>query len=185
MLHRLCWTSVLTGLVLLAGCSLPRTPQVDMMRYPDPPTAEYAPALWSLEGLEGQPRLAAYEDLLPPESSLDPGTTAWHEAPHPTPVSLSSIGQRYASPGALLVASLDALSLMDSLGQDHWEQTQRIWQEEDRAIGIIMLWGYQDDAVRGRDYRLWMREDRRGWFIESLETRYHCGRGVQVDGTCL
>lgn len=171
-------------MLILAGCALP--PESRVM--PDPPTMppdSYAPAMWNLKGLEVQPRLSAYRDRLPADSSYEPGTTTWREAPHDVPADLSVIGRRRDDPSSLLRALDRELGLSAGLGRSMWEQTQRIFVTEGSATGLILQWGFQDDAVQGQDYRVEMSEDARGWFIERLETRHHCGRGVSDNGLCL
>ncbi|PMR74288.1 hypothetical protein C1H69_13585 [Billgrantia endophytica] len=125
-----------------------------------------------------------YRASLPGDLGFEPGSTAWQEAQRPIPRHLGAGGERHASPGALLQEWMSEADLMASLGQDAWEQTQRIYLEDDTATGIVMQWGFKDDAVLGQDYRLQMRRDTRGWYAEHLETRYHCGRGVS-EGLCL
>lgn len=170
---------------LLAGCALPPEPKVDLPEPPDPPYAAYAPPQWDRAGLEVQPRLAAYRGQLPGDLSYEPGTTAWRETQHEIPPSLTVSGDREDSPGLLLQALITDLDLMQSLGRSLWEQTQRLYLEDGRAVGVVLQWGLQDDAIQGRDYRVWMSEDARGWYVERVEIRYHCGRGVNDKGLCL
>jgi hypothetical protein len=145
----------------------------------------YAAPQWVPHGLAVQPRLAAYRDALPDDLGFEPGTTEWQDAQGEIPAHLGPEGTRSPSPGALLQALITELDLMAPLGRELWEQTQRVHQEDDTATGVVLQWGFKDDAVLGQDYRLAMREDTWGWFAERLETRYHCGRGVSEEGLCL
>lgn len=172
-------------LSLMAGCALPPESRVHLSNPPERPPGGYAPSLWDRQGLEAQPRMTAYLDRLPADSSLTPGTTSWRELTDALPAKLGVVGRRHASAGGLLLALVDALGLSDGLGRAMWEQTQRIHWQEDRAIGVVMQWGLLGDAVLGVDYRLHMRQDARGWFIERLETRHHCGRGVTESDLCF
>lgn len=151
----------------------------------DGDTALRPPAIWNRQGLEEQPRIADYRDRLPGDLGVEPGTTDWQAPRQPLPDALGAAGQRHASPGALLQALDMALELAAPLGDELWEQTQRIHLESDRAIGLILQWGMKDDAIQGQDYRVSMARDAEGWYVERLETRYHCGRGVSEADLCL
>ncbi|QTF93369.1 hypothetical protein [Halomonas sp. BM-2019] len=160
--------------LLLAGCQA-ISPSGDAQ----------APSQWDRFGLEAQPRLAAHRAALPGGLGFDPGTTGWQEAGQALPEGLTRDGQRHASPAALLQALVTELDLAATLGQEVWEQTQRLHLADDTAVGVVLQWGFKDDAVLGQDYRLTMSEDADGWYTERLEIRYHCGRGVSDDGLCL
>ncbi|EPC01999.1 hypothetical protein L861_20315 [Litchfieldella anticariensis FP35 = DSM 16096] len=170
---------------LLVSCALPPEPQVALYEPSRTPYAIYAPSQWDRKGLEAQPRLAAYRDRLPPDVSYTPGTTSWQEVSHEVPGALTIAVSRQDSPGTLLQALASELDLGEPLGRSMWEQTQRIYREDERAIGVILQWGFYDDAIQGQDYRVWMRQNGQGWYVERMETRYHCGRGIGENGLCI
>jgi hypothetical protein len=72
----------------------------------------------------------------------------------------------------------------DLLGDEVWEQTTRIFYDDERAVGVVLLWGFEDDAVAGRDYRIHMRLRAGAWRVERIEERDHCSRRVTTDGLC-
>jgi hypothetical protein len=93
--------------------------------------------------------------------------------------------RRSNTPGALLSAHTAAIGSAE-VGPDVWEQTIRIWQDnENEAIGVLLRWGFKDDAVTGHDFRMHLRRSDDGWHIDRIEERFHCGRGVSEDGLCV
>ena len=73
----------------------------------------------------------------------------------------------------------------ESLGESVWEQTARVWTDgPDTAVGILMQWGFQDDAIAGRDFRISMRRVQAEWRVDRIEERYHCRRRVSAAGLC-
>ncbi|MDQ3459122.1 MAG: hypothetical protein M3498_07465 [Deinococcota bacterium] len=140
-------------------------------------------AWWQEDGLLWQPRLAELEPAR--DYGFEPGSTAWQEAE--LPEALREGG--WASPGALLLAAVRELALESSLGIDTWELTLRVLEAADEAAdeaaGVVLEWGFKDDAVAGSDWRLAMRRGGEGWRATGLERRFHCRRGVSAGGLCL
>jgi regulator of replication initiation timing len=144
----------------------------------DPPAAAPQPER-TPEGLHEQLRTLFERDE--PED-FDPGTTDWTSAEHP-----EGLEDAYDSPGALafdLAAVLDA----PSLGMDTWETTTRVLLDEDDpdvAYVAVLSWGFADDAVAGRDYRMTITHDDGAWTPGGAEERFHCRRGVTDDDLCV
>lgn len=140
--------------------------------------------MWSREGLTAQDRM---EDLKERADDADPATTPWQETDYEVPEELTEEGdERAGTPGALLGELAESFRLTDALGHDVWEQTTRVFYENDEHVtGIILQWGIKDDAVAGRDFRVRMTRDDDGWFVEEVDQRAHCARGVTDDDLCL
>ena len=138
--------------------------------------------MWSEEGLESQDRM---EDLREVRDGA-PGTTPWSSENIEVPEGLGDADADGAvAPGALLVELLSAMGVGAGLGTEVWEQTIRVLQQDgDEAVGVLMQWGFKDDSMAGSDIRAHMRRGDSGWYIERLEQRFHCARGVS-DGLCL
>ena len=143
--------------------------------------------LWSREGLDAQWRVEWLRQRMPPGLGYSPGTTPWRPVViDPVPGIVSPDVPQAATAGALLAEMALRLGPVDGLGEEVWEQTTRIWFEaEDEAVGVILRWGLKDDSVAGHDHRVTMRRGVAGWYVEAVEERDHCSRGVTAEGRCL
>lgn len=154
------------------------------------PPADRGPEapLWRREGLEAQPRMARLRATTPAALEFEPGTTPWQPLKVPPPLTREGIPPEddpAGTPGGLLLELARALAWTEGLGRETWEQTMRVWEEEGRAVGVLLEWGFQDDAIAGRDLRVHMARGRGGWYVERLEQRWHCLRRVTPEGLCL
>lgn len=191
--------AILMVILLAAGCTTPKQQdeeeavasepaELETVEEPAPEQVDPAPAgasMWSEEGLEAQPRLEELAQQTPPDMGT-PATTDWRSSNHEIP---SDLGRRTeggpTSPGTLITALSRELRFDDALGVDVWEQTTRVHQEDDdRATAVILRWGVKDDSLAGMDLRVQMATANDVWFVEELEERFHCRRGVS-DGLCL
>ena len=142
--------------------------------------------LWSREGLGAQWRVEWLRQRMPPGLGYSPGTTAWERTTIDLPLPLGADAAQAPTAGALLADMVLRLGPVDGLGEDVWEQTTRIWFEaEDEAVGVILRWGLKDDSVAGHDHRVTMRRGIGGWYVDAVEERDHCIRGVTAEGRCL
>jgi hypothetical protein len=92
---------------------------------------------------------------------------------------------RADSPGMLLGALVHEKSWAGVLGEAAWEETLRVHSDGgDVAEGIVLQWGFMDDAVAGRDFRVFMRGTAGTWTIDRIEQRYHCRRAIGADQLC-
>ena len=157
-------------------------PEVDDVDEADESHRRAAP-LWQREGLDVQQRM---DDLRAHNDMYDPETTDWRESRRDIPGELADVdGDGPGSAGQLLFELVGALNFESRLGVDAWEQTMRVHSDEtDAAVGVIMQWGFKDDATAGSDLRVSMEYTGEAWQITSLEERFHCRRGVS-DGLCL
>ncbi len=139
--------------------------------------------MWSDEGLDAQDRMDELRQL----RDGAPGTTDWSDAGDEIPDELGeSDADKAVSPGALLVELMDAMNVAHGLGTEIWEQTIRIHQQDDEeAVGVLLQWGFRDDSMAGSDLRAHMKRGDSGWYIDRLQRRFHCARGVTEDGLCL
>ena len=142
-----------------------------------------APRPWSQEGLEFSWEMEALKaDPSVPEG-YSPDYTEWTENPEVLSALSEDPGIRGPEPG-ILVGSLAAHLGGETLGQNVWQVTARAFRTDpDRALGIVMLWGFKDDSTAGRDYRLHMRETDGTWEVTRVDVRQHCWRGV-TGGLC-
>ena len=143
---------------------------------------EAAPAAhdpFTREAFEYQPEMDALRQRVRPEDTVTPATTQWQPWTEPVP-SLTA-----ATAGALLGALVDRQGWAGVLGEAAWEETLRVLPAgDDAAEGIVLQWGFMDDAVAGRDIRIRMRLQNGMWSVERMEQRYHCRRGVSADQRC-
>lgn len=143
--------------------------------------------LWTADGLVDAMRT---HFPLPPDhpEEWEPAPTRWEEVP--VPPHFRAGRAEYDSPAELLLnraAELDG-GEEGGLGRDIWETTLRVLPHESdppRATGVILQWGFKDDAVEGRDVRLHMERGDGGWFVTAMELRLHCRRGVTGGDLCL
>ena len=56
--------------------------------------------------------------------------------------------------------------------------------DDDTSVAMIQVSGYPDDSIAGEEYRVLMQRGPDGWYVESVEVRTHCRRGVS-DGVCV
>jgi hypothetical protein len=151
--------------------------QVEQGRAPDAPAAPRTP-----EGLAEQLHVWAadlVEDLAAPE------TGDW--APRDVPEGYDeAAGPAFDSPGELVLA-LAAERYASTLGLD-WEVATRVLlgADETTAMGMILAWEFDDDAIAGRDIRLSMvRDDEGSWYVRTMEERIHCRRALDDEsGGC-
>lgn len=143
-------------------------------------TESFDAPIWSDEGLFVQPRMHQLEQ----HEYWEPETTSWRESERELPqrFDLDARGQGASSPGQLTVELVEELRLAEMLGLDIWEVTTRVSQNDDRATGAIMQWGWKDDAIAGGDFRVEMRRVDDRWYVERLEERFHCRRGITDGG---
>jgi len=147
-------------------------------------TATDTVAPFTREGLEVQREMTLLQQRTPPSLELKPGTTAWRAMERSDQQAVSD-STRHTLPGAFLSALVLSLGWPDALGDAVWEQTIRVWSEsDDSAVGVVLQWGMQDDAVAGRDLRVQLRLVNGIWHAEKLEERFHCRRAVSADGVC-
>jgi hypothetical protein len=138
--------------------------------------------LWDERGLAVQPRMAELVRASR-EYGFKPATTPWQDE------AIGHLGRvTWDEPGIALQEVAQALRLYEFLGLDTWEVTHRLYLDEDRedrAVGVLLSWGFKDDAVAGADYRATFTRWEGGWQLEALERRFHCRRGVSAEGLCL
>ena len=143
--------------------------------------------IWSREGLEAQPRMTMLQQHASRDPGYTPGTTLWRLLEESTSAADDDRdSSRFDTPGALLSAQTAGIVGSAEVGLDAWEQTIRIWQDnENEAVGVLLRWGFKDDAVTGHDFRMHLRRSDDGWRLDRIEERFHCGRGVSEDGLCV
>lgn len=127
-----------------------------------------------------QPRMLAYSRLAA-SYGFRPGTTPWRTStgmPTPTP------GDPFVSPAAIL-SDFVTKQVTAGLGTDLWEVVSRLQYANDKTTGAVLVWGFQDDALAGMDYRLTMVSHDHGWHLVAVDERFHCRRGVSERGLCL
>jgi hypothetical protein len=152
---------------------------------------EPAPAASAEEPwLTRQPRLEELRAATPPDLAWAPGSTEWAPSRRPVPERLTEAYVREhagpASPGAAMAMLATETGLLDELHlEGRPEVTIRAEQDaEDRATGVVLHWGALDDAVAGSDLRAVLRSADGSWYVERLEERFHCRRGVS-GGLCV
>jgi hypothetical protein len=138
--------------------------------------------MFSDEGLTEQLRAHLPRPALP--DHFEPGVTAWQAAPIPSGFGEDE-ARDYRSAGAIATAVAARVS-SDLLGIDLWEVTTRALVSDDgtEATAAVLMWGLKDDAGEGEDLRLELREGARGWYVEAMERRSWCRRGVVDDHLC-
>ncbi|MCD8508632.1 MAG: hypothetical protein LRY73_01105 [Bacillus sp. (in: Bacteria)] len=115
----------------------------------------------------------------------EPGTTDWRPYSGDGGQGFSEGESTFAAPGDLVYEWIGEATIPNSWGEVD-ETAVRVRQDgEDAAEAIILHWGFKDDSIRGTDYLLEMRQSDNVWYIESIEERNHCGRGVTEDDICL
>jgi hypothetical protein len=167
---------VLPLALLLGACERAQTPRESAA------PLEPAARMWDRAGLEAQPRMGEYQRVMPSALGHKAGSSDWRELPLDDEIAELEA----ATPGRLLDRLALELGDVDLLGTDVWEMTLRILQSrEDVAEGIILFWGFQDDAIAGRDLKVAMRLRGDLWRAEALQERFQCRRGVTGEGLCL
>jgi hypothetical protein len=142
------------------------------------------PGAWSAAGLVDQPRMPEFIEAAR-EFGFSPGSTRWRTSARELPAQFSRQGSAWESPGALVTGFVPALNLGDLLGQDLWEVTIRVFADAgDKATAAVLLWGFKDDSVVGKDYLLSLRLHQGRWYVAEVQERHHCSRGVTGD-LCL
>lgn len=137
------------------------------------------PRPFTRDALEIQPEMLALQQHVPPGSGFHPATTSWATVAGALPA------ERAATPGALLAKVAAARGWTDALGDAVWEETSRLFIENDeRATAVLLLWNFLDDAVAGHDFRLSMALAQGEWRVERVDQRYHCRRSVTAAGQC-
>lgn len=109
------------------------------------------------------------------------GATPWEEADVDVP-------KRLADPDTGEGAE-DPESLLEEVSSG-WRgddtEMEVLRRDEERALGVVMDWDWKDDSVYGADLRVEMRMRDGAWYVERLERRVHCRRGVSEErGLCI
>lgn len=149
-----------------------------------PELERMALAAWSEEALFHQPRMLAYAELAR-TYGFEPHTSRWRVSSGVTYGTPPAEWSEIAAHPVDLLTRFAAHHVEQGLGTDVWEIVTRLHLGEDFAIGAVLVWGYQDDAIAGIDYLLTMRPTDHGWRIAELHERYHCRRGVSEEDLCL
>ena len=166
-----CATSLL--LVIVLGCN---RGSKDPAATPSSTSQSADP--WTEAGFLSQPEMDSLRARVRPEDAVKPGTTVWTAVAERPEVTATT-------PGALLGELVHALGWDTPLGEGAWQMTLRVLpRESETAEGIVLQWNFQDDAVAGRDFRVFMRKRAGIWGIERIERRFHCRRGITADQRC-
>jgi len=122
------------------------------------------------------------DDSLAEENGWEKGITNWREWDGGYDQALGSANQTWESPGVLMNAWMLDVELSNGLGMDLWEINTRIdFKDDGIAEGYIMNYGMRDDSVSGSDIKLTMIKENDFWYVEKVEVRYRCSRGVSED----
>lgn len=132
--------------------------------------------------LDAQPRMALLMQRTPPDMGFSPGTTPW--SPLPEALTAGAGAASADNPGAAFLAFVAEMDQGVIAEEIAWEETTRLKTSGDRAVGIVLQWGYLDDAVAGRDFRVSLRHGDAEWRVVGVEQRFHCRRGVADGGYC-
>lgn len=135
------------------------------------------------DDFERQPRM----EQLRQRTDMDAGTTDWQPSERQIPEQLvAPDGEGARSAGQAMATVAEEFRLYDALSIDVDEVTVRVKSTgQDSATGIILQWGLKDDAVAGNDLRVELEVSDGAWYVEQIEQRHHCRRGVTDDGLCL
>lgn len=144
-----------------------------------------APKLWSDADVQLWKYMMDYS--LAEELGYKQEITNWRKFEGEFDKSLSSQNQTWENPGKLLLAFMTDVEVSNFLGQGVWEVNSRIeFLDENSALGYIMSFGLFDDSTAGTDIKLEMKKENGFWYIESVEERDHCSRGIgEKSGFCL
>lgn len=135
---------------------------------PTPPPAEPPPP-------EMTPAVPTHELQLPEGAE---GATSWVEAAPPDEFDED---HRFESPQAL-VDELERLQAERDLNGAAPEVTSEIVEEDDDvALGRLVVAGVPDDSIYGDDYLIEMSHDGEGWYATQMWTRVLCHREVDRD----
>lgn len=148
--------------------------------------AEPPPAIWTEEGLEYQPRMTRFSQAAKAHG-YEPGTTDWKRATIDLPAEFTAAGgKEWTAPGILLAALAPHVTRLEGLGEELGEVTLRARETGDgAAAGLILSWGFKDDAMQGHDYRVTLAGGPGKWYVTEVQERYHCSRGVDASGRCV
>lgn len=122
------------------------------------------------------------DDSLAKENGWEKGVTNWREWDSEYDQALGNANQTWDAPGLLMNAWMLDVRLSSGLGMDVWEINTRIdLSDEVMAEGHIMSYGMRDDSVGGSDIKLTMLKENDYWYVEKVEVRDRCSRGVSED----
>ncbi len=134
---------------------------------------------WSREGLLENRRMEEFTATANPDFA-NPGTTDWREAEVPAALR----DETFPAPGGALVALQQAVDIDAQLGMDLRELTARAYIDGDEAGGALLLWGFKDDSLAGKDIMVMLEADGDAWRVASMQERFHCVRGT-VGELCM
>lgn len=198
--------SIMVSILFLAACSAetitdekakPETDIVEVSdtvvhQQPKEEEQEYmkilkddAPKLWTDADVQLWKYVSDYS--LSEEMGYKQEITSWRKLEGEFDKSLSTPNQTWENPGKLLLAFMTDVEVSNYLGQEIWEINSRIkFLDENNALGYIMSYGLHDDSAAGSDIKLTMKKENGFWYIESVEEREHCSRGIgEKSGFCL
>ncbi|KPB04671.1 hypothetical protein [Bacillus sp. CHD6a] len=116
------------------------------------------------------------------KTALNKGVTNWREWDGEYEQAFGNANQTWDAPGVLMNAWMLDVELSSGLGIDVWEINTRIYfSDEDEAEGYFMSFVMRDDSVGGSDIKLTMLKENNFWYVEKVEVRDRCSRGVSED----
>lgn len=118
------------------------------------------------------------------ELGFEPGSLDWRDYTGTSFQGFSETDSTYTETGMLVYDWLDEVNINGHWGELSETAIRVRLQDEESAEAIILQWGLKDDSIYGIDYLLQLQQSDGNWFIESVQERYHCGRGVSGD-LCL
>jgi hypothetical protein len=128
--------------------------------------------------------------LLEPEPAQPPstprpfvgsaGATAWQSSEDRAPDGFGEGLAEYDSPKALMEALISKARQENGI-PDGVQLRAGVYEQRDAAAVIYMqLRGLADDSLVGQEVRLTVRRGADGWFVDGVEYRNHCSRGVDA-----
>lgn len=118
----------------------------------------------------------------PPPFPGSVAATSWRTTEDP-PEGFGVTGDRFDSPFATLQALITFGVQQDGgLPQGRRLIGDILDADATTARAWMQLIGSGDDSVAGSEFLLLLKKDGRGWFVEELQYREHCRRGVDVAG---
>jgi hypothetical protein len=193
-------TLLVAALVAVAACTEPVPEDSSKLGEEDGEAAVVADQLAASDPEESwltrQPRMAELRASTPAEMGWAPGSTPWSTSRRTIPADLSAEGVNRehgpTSPGEAMTALAHALGYLEGLhGEGRQEIAVRVGPAEESGgengasvTGVLLYWGAPDDSIAGSDLRATLRSMDGRWYIDALEQRFHCRRGV-TDGLCL
>jgi hypothetical protein len=108
------------------------------------------------------------------------GATTWQSSEDRAPDGFGEGVAAYDTPQVLMEALIRRAQQEGQIPDDAQLRAGVYEERDSSAVVYVQLRGLADDSVAGQEVRMTVRRGRDGWFVDGVEYRNHCSRGIDA-----